>query len=202
MTDDPNAVLDFWFGDVVRAGVPDQPEAWGGYMTRWYRGGADLDNEIRERFGEAHARAAAGLLDGWADSPRSLLALVIALDQFSRNLHRDTPAAYAQDDKARALTRKALERGDDRELAWFERIFLTIPLGHSEVLADQDRGLTYLADVWAPLLPASLAPISALVRSKAQGNRDTIARFGRFPARNQALGRESTAEELASMQPR
>lgn len=170
-------VLEFWFG----------PER-GRSRAEWFRKDAAFDAGIRSRFGELHARAARGELDGWRDAPESMLALVIVLDQFSRNLNRSDPRAFAQDAYARDCARQAVERRDDLALLPVERQFLYLPYEHSEDLADQERGVVLMSalDAFEPTRGVS---------EWAVKHRDIVARFGRFPHRNAALGRASTPEE-------
>ncbi len=166
-------VLDFWFADDVR--------------PKWFRSTPDFDAVIRQRFAGLYEDAAAGRLDGWKDTPRSALARIILLDQFSRNLFRNDPRAFATDGLAVAAAHDAVNRGFDTLLTTEERKFLYMPFMHSENLADQDRGL--------PLF-ATLDDVETI--DSARHHRDIIARFGRFPHRNAVLGRVNTAEELAS----
>jgi uncharacterized protein (DUF924 family) len=164
-------VLDFWF-------VQCTPRDW---FTR----DAAFDGRLHARFGALHERLAAGA-EHVPDSARGLLAAVVVLDQFSRNLHRDGARAFATDAEARRLADAALARGFDRDLSTAQRLFLALPFEHSENLADQDRALALVA----PLGNADWLRY-------AQAHRDIIARFGRFPHRNAVLGRASTADELA-----
>lgn len=165
-------VLDYWFGEVPAA-------------KRFARD-ATLDAEIARRFGDLHARLAAGVPDDWRSGARGTLAAIIVLDQFSRNLHRDQFRAYACDPAARALALDAIEQGLDTRLTEIERVFLYLPLEHSERLADVERAAA-LMDTFEDPEPAAYARRHAGV----------IRRFGRYPARNAALGRESTAAETA-----
>ncbi len=160
----------------------------------WFRGGADT--AIAERFAELLQRAARGDLDHWADEPRSRLALIIVLDQFSRSVHRGTPRAFAQDAKALALALEGMEIGHYAalETPW-ERTFFFLPLGHSEELAHLTVAVE-LAEQLAEQAPAQLRKILEHSASQARGHRDVIARFGRHPHRNAVLGRPSTPEEL------
>lgn len=171
----PDAVLDFWFSPTSRG--------------NWFERSDAFDAAVAERLGPLHDKAAAGALDGWAESPSGLLALVILLDQVPRNIHRGTPQAFASDAKALALARLAVDRGLDAEFDEDGRLFLYLPLEHSESLADQER---------------SVALFRALGHAEyldyAIRHRDVIARFGRFPHRNAVLGRDSTAEELAFLE--
>ncbi|MDC0717328.1 DUF924 family protein [Nannocystis bainbridge] len=167
----PDAVLDFWFSPPVR--------------PKWFVRSDDLDRDIRDQFGELHARAASGALDGWAASSRGALALVILLDQFPRNMFRGTPEAFATDAKARDVANAALSAGLEHDLTQEERLFLYLPLEHSEDLADQERCVELMR-----ALDETPMWLDYAIR-----HRDIIARFGRFPHRNSVLGRESTGEE-------
>jgi uncharacterized protein (DUF924 family) len=171
-------ILKFWFGEPPGAARPE-----------WFRKDAAFDEEIRQRFGETHAAAAGGRLEHWRDGPEPMLALVVVLDQFSRNLYRNDARAFAQDAHALECARQAIARGDDRELLPVQRQFLYLPFEHSEDLADQERGLELMA------------PLEAFAETRgvlewARRHRDIVARFGRFPHRNAALGRASTPEEI------
>lgn len=145
-----------------------------------------LDAEIARRFGALHTELAAGVPTAWTTTPRRLLAAVIVLDQFSRNLHRGSGAAFAQDAAARALVRKALARGDDAAFDTVQRQFLYLPLMHSEAVADQTQSVALYA-----------ASGDADTLRFAEMHRDVVVRFGRFPGRNAALGRENSDEERA-----
>jgi uncharacterized protein (DUF924 family) len=170
-------VLAFWFGD-----------APGSSRREWFVKDAAFDAGIRERFGALHAQAVARQLDGWRAHPRTLLALVIVLDQFSRNLHRNDARAFAADAYALECASQAIARGDDQAMLPVERQFLYLPFEHSESLADQQRALE---------LMRALDGFEATkdVSEWARRHLVIVERFGRFPHRNAALGRESTAEE-------
>ena len=170
LNDDAAEVLAFWFGKV-------KPK------RRFARDGA-LDAEIAARFGGLHARLTREVPDDWLDNPEDLLAAVIVLDQFSRNLYRDDPQAYANDPIALNLARLALQRGYDALLGKDERQFLFMPFLHSEDADDQDRAVELMEEV------GDAEAIDYARRYKA-----IIDRFGRFPHRNSVLGRESTPEE-------
>jgi uncharacterized protein (DUF924 family) len=175
-------ILDFWFG---ARGSPER----GTVRAVWFRKDPGFDEEIRKRFVSLHAQAARGELDEWHDKPESLLALVIVLDQFSRNLYRDDPRGWSQDERALAFAKLALARGNDARIGPIERLFLYMPFEHSEDLEDQER---------AVLLMASLEAFGETrgFTQWAEKHRDVVKRFGRFPHRNEALGRVSTPEEL------
>ena len=175
-------ILDFWFG---ARGSPER----GTLRFVWFTKDSAFDEEIRRRFGELHARVARGELDDWQAAPESLLALVIVLDQFSRNLYRDDPRSWSQDERALAFAKMALARGNDARIGPIERLFLYLPFEHSEMLEDQER---------AVILMGSLETFGETrgFAQWAQKHREIVKRFGRFPHRNAALGRASTPEEI------
>lgn len=177
------AVLEFWFG---RPGEPGHGEP----RDAWFRRSDAFDAEIRARFGLLHRRAARGLLDDWMASPAASLALVIVLDQFSRNLFRDSSKAFENDARALGLARRAIALGHDRVHDPVPRHFFYLPFEHSEDIADQERGVALIAAMEDH--PGKERSLEFAVR-----HRDVIARFGRFPHRNAVMGRGSTAEELA-----
>jgi len=182
-------VLAFWFGE-----EHGDWEAAPGKASMWFRGGADVDREIRERFGDAVRRAGAGELDGWAETPRGRLSLVVLLDQMTRNIHRGSGEAFACDERVRVLVAEGLVAGVDRELRPVERTFFYMPLMHAEDLACQDRCLALFEALSAEASHEHRERFAANVEY-ARRHRDVVARFGRFPHRNQRLRRESTPEE-------
>ena len=169
------AVLRFWFDEL-------EPE-------QWWRRDAVVDEEIAIRFGSLHRQVAADLPAQWLDSARGRLAAVIVLDQFSRNLFRDDPLAFAFDETALALARETAQLGLDEALTKDERVFLYVPFQHSENPADQEMSVA---------LYARLGDDNSL--DFAQKHKTVIDRFGRFPHRNALLGRESTEEERAFLE--
>ena len=189
----PDEVLSYWFpeDDIFDA---DQ-ETFGRQMQWWFQGGPEVDKEITERFGDVLEHARTGELDHWADTPRGRLALIVVLDQFSRNVYRGSPLSYAQDEKALELAIEGIDAGMDRELSSMERIFFWMPLGHSEKLALQDRVVRHQEEE-AAIAPPHLSAMAEFGVSQARAARDVIARFGRHPHRNEILGRTSTSEEL------
>ena len=190
---DPRAValLRFWFGDDFDAATIAE-----GAERRWFAGGPAMDAECARRFGADLAAAARGELDHWAATPRGRLALVLLLDQLSRNVWRGTPAAFAQDAAARRLAAEAVERGLDRALTAPQRAFLYLPFEHGESLADQRRSVA-LFESLAREVPERDRVAFERSADFARRHAAIIERFGRFPHRNAILGRESTAEELA-----
>jgi len=157
-------------------------------------GGSGVNRQITERFGEVLEQARRGELDHWAATARGRLALIIVLDQFSRNVYRGSPLSYAQDEKALRLAVEGIELGMDQELSDMERFFW-LPLGHSEDLALQERSVLH-AEEEAANEPSHLRAGAEFGASQAKAARDVIARFGRHPHRNEILGRECTPEEL------
>ena len=168
-------VLQFWFAELRPAD--------------WFAKSDALDATIRLRFAALHARLATGTESPAGASPRWLLAAILVLDQFPRNLHRGDARAFASDPQARAFARRALELGVDRGLAPAERLFLYLPFEHSESLDDQQLAVKLVSELG-----------DAGWTRYAEAHRDIVTRFGRFPHRNAALGRPSTPEEEAFLQ--
>ena len=186
-------VVAFWLRDSLDS--PDRARARHGW---WYEGGPAVDEEIRARFGDLVPRACACELAGWEDTADGALALVLLLDQFTRNLYRGTAGAYAGDHLAFEVVSRAIDRGFDRSLHPVARIWLYHPFHHSEALAEQDRGLGLLRNLREHAEPAWHAYVERSIEGWTR-HRDIVARFGRFPHRNAVLGRDSTAEERAHM---
>ena len=192
---DPRAeeLLAFRLGTLEADGIADEE-----HRRRWFEGSPLFDDELRRRFGALHEEARAGRLDRWADTPRGRLALVILLDQLSRNLHRGTADAFAADAHALALARGGLARGEDAELTPGERVFLYLPFEHSEDSAAQEESVARFRALAAAAPPAA-RELFAESLDYAIRHREVIARFGRFPHRNEALGRDSTDAERAHL---
>lgn len=154
---------------------------------KWYAGGEEFDALIRDRFMEMWEEARRGLYDGWTSHPRKALALIILLDQFPRNMFRGDAMAFDTDAKAKAAACTALSRGWDERFPQNVRQFFYMPFMHSEALTDQDHSVRLtcqkMPDEREDKLPHACA------------HREIIRRFGRFPYRNEALGRDSTVEE-------
>ncbi len=174
-------VLAFWFG---REGEP----GYGEFREEWFRKDPEFDARVTDQFADLYEEAASGDLDGWRDDARSCLALVIVLDQFPRNMFRGEGRTHAADGSALEASRYAVEHALDRELPAFQRMFLYMPFMHSENREDQRRSVELfglLAD----------EPGGPDVTSYAAGHREIVERFGRFPHRNEILGRKTTPEE-------
>lgn len=168
----PSEIVSFWFEQIEH--------------SLWFKKDVDFDKLLAERFGKLHTQASQCELSAWRESAKGRLAEILILDQFSRNMFRDTPQSFAQDAMALVLAQEAVRNGVDKELSAVERSFLYMPYMHSESLA------------------VHVDAVELFTRNGIQGNLDfemkhkaIIERFGRYPHRNFVLGRESTANELA-----
>ena len=168
---DPQSCLAFWFSESAQ--------------KHWFKPSKASDQEIALRLGALYRQACDGKLDSWAETPEGALALVILLDQCSRNLNRNDAAAYANDEHARRIARNAIAHGLDQQLKNWRRAFLYMPFMHSESLEDQEYGVRLFTEAGLDNAPYALH------------HRDIIRRFGRFPHRNKVLGRTNTPEEIA-----
>jgi uncharacterized protein (DUF924 family) len=182
-------VLAFWFGPSC-----DDAEAIASQGARWFARDDGFDAAIRERFAPLREDAVAGRVDAWLDASRGRLALIVLVDQFSRNLFRGDARAFEHDPLARRWTLDGIDAGDDRALRAIERVFFYLPLEHSESLADQKRAVALFSKL-RDEVPASLREPFAGFLDYAQRHHDVIERFGRFPHRNAVLRRASSAEE-------
>jgi uncharacterized protein (DUF924 family) len=180
-TQDPRAVLSFWFDTEAAAKLRVRKE--------WFQKNDAFDKALRDQFLALYESAARGDLAHWQNEPRDCLALILIVDQFPRNMFRGQARAFATDLMALAATRRLTESGQDLELHALERQFVYLPLEHSESLADQNECLERMTALKSFEETASL-------HVWAEQHRAIIERFGRFPHRNAALGRESTAQEI------
>ena len=165
-------VLKFWFEDIEH--------------SCWFKKDPEFDSNLENRFGDLLQSAKSDRLDDWCQSPQSCLALVIVLDQFSRNIHRENPASFEADAKALQLCLTGIEKGFDHELTLEQRSFLYLPLRHSEDLEMQKLGLVKTRELNAAGYGTDKYALNHLA---------LIERFGRFPHRNTCLGRSNTREE-------
>jgi len=179
---EPGAVLEFWFSDRARA--------------LWFEKDQAFDDEIRDRFGAAVDAAHAGAFEHWRDSAEDTLALLILLDQMARNIHRGSPRAFAGDARALAIAVQAVADGLDRGFDFSHRRFFYLPYEHSEDPTVQARSLQLFADLAATCAPHEKAEAEDQY-VYARRHADIIARFGRYPHRNDCLERVCTPEELA-----
>jgi len=180
---DALAVMDFWFGRHGDRGR-DTPR------RQWFEKSEAFDEQIRDRFGMLIPRAIAGDLQTWSAEPESAVAQILVLDQFTRNVFRGSAQAFAGDTRALAAAHALVNAGTDRKLPGVQRQFVYLPFEHAEDTASQNESLRLFAQLERD------APEVGELLPWAQRHHDIIARFGRFPHRNAALGRASTAEEV------
>ncbi len=181
------AVLDFWFG---APGTPPHGQA----RAEWFVKSEAFDDEIRQRFAAPIDAACAGGLQDWAAAPPSALARILLLDQFTRNVWRGTPRAFAGDALALEAARRMVSAGEDEALPPMQRAFVYLPFEHAE-----DRAMQHEAVRLFERLAAREAGFETML-DYAVRHRVVIERFGRFPHRNAILGRASTSEELAFLE--
>jgi uncharacterized protein (DUF924 family) len=175
---DSREVLSFWFGDSGALQVRDE----------WFRKSEEFDDSVRSRFADAIERALANELDAWTATAGGTLALILVLDQFTRNAFRDTARAFAGDALALAHARRLVYRGRDRDLKPIQRWFVYMPFEHSECLVDQYEAVRLFRALADDGLREPL--------DWAFKHLDVVRRFGRFPHRNSVLGRVSTPAEI------
>lgn len=187
-----HGLLDAWFGpspldDAAQAGMRNK---------RWFQAEATFDELLRRRYGDLPGRIRAGEFAAWREAPRTALAGVIALDQIPRNIHRNTPLAFAYDQLALAAAADAIDRGHDLALHPLEAVFVYLPFEHAEDIGMQNRSVELFTRL-RERAPAALGAIFDGYLDYAQRHADVVARFGRFPHRNAPLGRQATAAEEA-----
>ena len=185
----PDTLHAFWFGT-----SPQDAEVIASQSALWWQKQPAVDTEIRKRFAPLVERAATGELDSWLGELRGRLALILLTDQFPRNIWREQAAAFAFDVLALRWAKEALALGLDTRARPIERVFLYLPLEHSENLADQQHAVR-LFDALAASVSSELRPAFDGFLDYARRHLEIIERFGRFPHRNAALGRETTAAE-------
>jgi uncharacterized protein (DUF924 family) len=207
--DDALKIREFWLGKSLTGPLQGQAEmtsralALSRRASLWFESNPQLvgqqDEVIRSRFGDLVERAGRGELAGWADSPRRRLSLIILLDQFARLVFRGTPHAYEYDPQALSLTLSGMQSAADGALNVIERLFFYMPLQRAEVLEVQDESVSAYKRLVTDS-PAELRSTFEGVLASAEGHREVIRRFGRFPHRNRVLGRENSTEEAAYLQ--
>ena len=190
VSDDFNAILDFWFGELDPNGCADAE-----HVQRWWKKDTAFDEHVRRHFASEHRAVSSGERDDWLSEPRGRLASIIVLDQFSRNMFRGTSQMFDYDVQARLIATTGIDLKFDSQLQTDERAFFYMPLMHSENIADQERSVA----LWTQCSDETSAELRERVGNTlgyAIQHRDIVARFGRFPHRNEILGRPSTEVEL------
>ena len=186
----PVEVLDFWFADTLT-----NPDTLAGRRAIWFMGGPDIDQLITEKFGTLPDAALAGELQYWTTDTRNTLALVLVLDQFPRNIYRNTARAYHYDSAGLNLAVTIIDEGLNLDLHPIEQSFLFLPLQHSESIDDQTRAVQLYETLTTQSSGAYLESAKNSL-DYAKRHCDIVRRFGRFPHRNGILGRESTDAEI------
>jgi uncharacterized protein (DUF924 family) len=181
-------ILSFWFGSSAQEAKER--------AARWWKKDPAFDQEIRALFEDDLAQAVRGKLDGWLEEPESLVAYVILLDQFSRNIYRGTPEAFAQDERALAATLRGIERGFDTRMPPLHRYFFYMPMMHAEDRTVQRQSVEKF-DALARETGTGFDGMLGGAADYARRHRDIVERFGRFPHRNNLLERTTTADEAA-----
>ncbi len=187
------ALHQFWFGPLDANGMPGEDR-----NKFWYGGAAETDAHCRDSFGADVEAALGERLGHWLELAGGRVALVLLLDQFTRNIYRGQARAFSGDASALALAREAIATGEDRGLPTIHRVFLYTPFEHAEDLAAQQEGVQCFERLLAECPPAAREQVANFHRYML-AHRDVIQRFGRFPHRNIILGRESSPDELAHL---
>lgn len=185
-----DAILKFWFGHVEETIVPSESRS-----RVWFGETLEVDTEIKEKFSASLERAIGGKCVDWENDSRGQLALIIVLDQFSRHIYRDTSQAFAQDNYALSICTKGMEKQDDHSLSLIERVFYYFPLLHSEEINFQEKSIRAYRMLVELAFPETQMIYESFFKF-ANHHYNIVQRFGRFPQRNAALGRESTEEEI------
>jgi uncharacterized protein (DUF924 family) len=186
-------ILQFWFGT-----PPDGEERPSG-AELWFGKSHRMDRLVERRFGKLLPMAKAGQLDAWAGTPKGRLALILVLNQFPRFVHRDTPQAFATDEKALNLCLDGLDDEVDKKLSTLERVFFYMPAMHSEDPDIQLTSVEVFGELAASAPPEHAGFCDKLLR-QAERHREVVERFERFPHRNAILGRSSSSEEATFLQ--
>jgi uncharacterized protein (DUF924 family) len=181
-------ILDFWFGDLSKVIIPS-PEK----ISMWFKKSTDLDQEIKENF-EPLLKATSNNPPTNLSKPNDYLATIILLDQFSRNIYRDSPLSFEEDALALSLTEQAIEKKLDTKLKLIERVFLYMPMMHSEDPLIQEQSVEYFGKLTFEA-PTETKKVFEEYLSYAQQHKNIIDRFDRYPHRNKLLNRETTKQE-------
>ncbi len=186
-----NEIHNYWFGELDEAGLSN-PDLY----SLWFQSTEASDQQCRDQFGELVETALAGGLGHWEQSDPGLVALIILLDQFTRNIYRHSPKSFAGDPRALDLAKKTVTEGHHQRLPAIHQVFLYLPLEHSESADDQQE----CVELFQQLEQVTGNPTIAGFTRYAVAHQEVIAQFGRFPHRNAILGRQSSAQELAHLE--
>jgi len=184
----PIEIITFWFGTNPTAPLQNK--------KKWFTSSPAFDQEIKTKFGTTLTQAKNGELDHWLDSPDGTLAFILLLDQFSRNIYRNTPQVFAQDDLALSSARDAIKHGMHTQLAPHQRAFIYIPFMHAEDLKSQDECILLFEELIEKTDDATLKQSFKGNLHYAHQHRDIIKKFGRYPHRNIILNRTNTPDEI------
>ena len=191
-TKEIDRILDFWFGSLIENEVLSEV-----YRKRWWMKDSENDRKIKNRFGDSFELAKKGGLNHWKANSDGTLALIILLDQFSRNIFRDTAEAFSQDQEAIEVCINGIKKGFDNELHPIQRIFYYMPLMHSEDMGMQEKSIECFSNLAKQFTtPEAISKMVSGSSDYALKHYVIIKRFGRYPHRNKILGRESTQEEI------
>lgn len=191
-TKEINRILDFWFGDLKENEIPSDE-----YRKKWWIKDSENDMQIKNQFGNSLELAKRGALDGWEKNPNGSLALIILLDQFSRNIFRNNKKAFSQDEKALQISLTGIEKGYDREFHPVKRVFYYMPFIHSELMEIQEISIECFSNLANEFTkPESIARTVTDSLEYALKHYEIVKRFGRYPHRNAIMERESTFEEI------
>lgn len=191
MTDKIHDILNFWFGDLGRADLPSSDRT-----NLWFGESDKLKKEMTAIFENEYKAAISGKLNDWCKTPRGRLAVIILLDQFSRWAYRNTPNAFIQDKLAQKICIEGLQEKMDKSLTLIERVFFYMPLVHAEESGIQDQSIQLFQSL-VSLSMTETTQVYQLFLAYAYAHFRVVKEFGRFPQRNQILGRESTEAEIA-----
>lgn len=191
MEDTIHKLLDFWFGDLGHADLPNSDRT-----NLWFGENEQLKLNMLDVFKKEYDEAISGQLSSWAESPRGRLALIILLDQFSRSLYRNSPKAFEFDQQAQELCLQGLTKKMDQSLTLIERVFFYMPLVHAEDSKRQEQSIRLFQNL-VSLSMTETTQVYQLFLAYAYAHFRVIKEFGRFPQRNSILKRDSTAEEIA-----
>lgn len=183
-------IIDFWFGELNDDGRVNEDK-----RLRWWKKNPAFDDLIGQRFGALVTDAAKGELEDWRQSARGQLATILLIDQFRRNIFRDRPEAWTEDSVAQVLSRELIDSGWINDLPEQHRYFALMPLMHAESITHQDECLVRFDALAAAASSEALKSTFEDAAEYARRHREIIQRFGRFPHRNEVMGRISTAEE-------